>query len=118
MKATIQNSGRGPVLSISTDDGRTASAFVATIASGPLATPMTNLANALDAVAGVLTANGQRFQPAALVEHNQAAVANVLAKPWRALQSAAQDQPRNLAAPRARHLTAYPETSTTAPHRA
>jgi hypothetical protein len=119
MKAATQQTARGPVLSISTDDGRTGTAFVPnTVTTGPLATPMTNLANALNAFAGVVTANSQRFQPAALVEHNLAAVANVLAKPFQTLQSAAQDETRNLAATRARSLVVDPETPANAPVRA
>lgn len=119
MRAATQQTARGPVLTISTDDGRTGTAFVAnTVTTGPLATPMNNLANALESFASVVSANSQRFQPAALIEHNLAAVANVLAKPWQALQSAGQEEARNLAAARARALTVDPETPANAPVRA
>lgn len=118
MKANKIVNERGLVVNVAHEDGRAASAFVPTIASGPLAKPMADLTVALDAFPGNVNAADQRLKPAARAEHMQSAVSNVLAKPFRALQSTGQDETRNLAAAIARALTVDPETPANAPIRA
>jgi hypothetical protein len=118
MKTTTVTNERGLVLTVADSNGRTASAFFPNVASGPLAQPLTTLKTAFVDLAAVVNANGGRFQPAAELEHNRAALVNVAAKAFTMAQSGTQAEIRHTATARALALAIDPETPTTAGVRA
>jgi hypothetical protein len=118
MKSTSVTTDRGLVLSIADSAGKTSSAFFPTIPSGPLAASIALLKAATVDFAGVVNANGSRFQPDAELEHNRAAAANVTSKAFTGMQIAATTEIRAAATARALALAVDAETPATAPVRA
>lgn len=118
MKAGKIVNERGLVVNVMHEDGRTGTAFLPTIATGPLAKPMADITVAMDMFPANVNTADQRLKPDARAEHLQAAVVNVLSKPWRALQGAGQDETRILTSAKARLLTVDPETPANAHLRA
>jgi hypothetical protein len=113
MPINIVRNDRGMIATASTPSGAaTGTAFAPNVPDGPFSKAMASLAVAIDAFASVNNSNEGRFQIAAMIEHNLAAVVNVLRGPWIGLQAVGVNEAQSVAAARVRALSVDPTTLT------